>query len=148
MPTQMAEQTQELIRNVGNEFGVTTGRPRRCGWFDAPLARYSAKNNAFTKIVLTKTDVLGCLDKVKICVDYKLNGKIIDYIPSSEAEFNKCTPVYEELPGWKQPTSGIKNYEDLPTNFKKYCKRIEELIGVKISIISVGPSTHQTVVVN
>ena len=148
LPTQMDKKTQDLIRNAGNEFGVTTGRSRRCGWFDAPLARYSAKKNAFTEIVLTKADVLGVLDKVKICVDYKLNGKILDYIPSSEAEFNRCVPVYEELPGWGRSTSNIKNYKDLPINFKEYCKRIEGLIGVKISIVSLGPSTHQTVVVS
>lgn len=148
LPTQMNLETEELVRTAGNEFGATTGRPRRCGWFDAILAKYTAKKNGFSEAVLTKPDVLDILPSIKICVAYKLNGKRINFVPSSEAEFNKCQPIYEELPGWQVKTSGIKRYRDLPKNFKKYCKSIEELIGVNISTISLGPSANQTVQVN
>ena len=148
LPTQMEGKIEEKIRVIGNEFGVTTGRARRCGWFDAVLARHSAKMNGFTEIVLTKQDVLGVLDTIKVCVAYQFDGKKINRVPSTEREFNKCQPIYEEYPGWKTDTSKVKNYQDLPKNFKKYCQIIEKLIGVKVTTISLGPSTHQTVQVN
>ncbi|MEX0616566.1 MAG: adenylosuccinate synthase [Candidatus Woykebacteria bacterium] len=148
LPTRMKEDVEKIIRERGNEFGVTTGRPRKCGWFDAPLAKYTAEINGFDEVVITKPDVLDTLERIKICVGYSLNGKRINSVTSSEVEFNKCQPIYEEVPGWREETSSIKKYKDLPTNFKKYLSVIEKLIGVKISAVSLGPATKQTVTIN
>lgn len=145
MPTEMDRATEEKIRKLGNEYGSTTGRPRRCGWFDVILGKYTVATNGFTQLALTKADVLDNLAKIKLCVAYELNGKRINFVPSAEALFNRCKPIYEELPGWQEQTSDVKNYKDLPANFKKYCRRIEQLLGVKITTISLGPSIDQTV---
>ena len=133
------------LSKVGKEFGTTTGRPRRCGWFDAVLAKKSMYLNGYTEIAITKLDVLGGLDPIKICVGYELDGETLNYPPESTVEFARCTPVYEEVKGWTENITGAKSYESLPKAVKDYVERIEALLGVKITIVSVGPGREQTV---
>jgi len=135
----------KVLRKRGKEYGTTTGRPRRCGWFDAVAARYACMINGFDSIVLTKLDVLDGFGKIKICTAYNYNGKILDNFPTDTSILEKCTPIYEELNGWSQDTAKIRKYEDLPENARKYIERIEELAETKISIISVGPERSQTI---
>ena len=146
MPTELVDETGELLRERGREFGTTTGRPRRCGWFDAVLGRFAAEVNDFTSIALTKFDVLDPLPVVKICVAYKLEGRIIHSPPPSPSLLWKCEPIYEELPGWQTSTSGIRRFEDLPPAARNYIKRIEELVGRPIVLISVGPKREETII--
>jgi len=147
MPTELGDETGELIREIAHEYGATTGRPRRCGWFDAVVARYSASINGFTGVAITRLDVLDTFASIKICTGYKLNGEIIDQFPSNSAVLEKCQPVYEELPGWKSPTSDFRRFEDLPQPAQSYVKRLEELITCPIDIISIGPKREQTIMV-
>ncbi|MHC1631564.1 MAG: adenylosuccinate synthase [Methanotrichaceae archaeon] len=145
MPTELKDKVGEHLGKVGKEFGTTTGRPRRCGWFDAVLARKSMYLNSYTEIALTKLDVLTDLDPVKICVGYELNNQVMDYPPESTNEFGKCVPVYEEVEGWAEDITGVGSYEELPRSVKAYVKRLEALLKTKISIVSVGPGREQTV---
>jgi len=145
MPTELKDETGELIRQQAHEFGTTTGRPRRCGWFDAVAARFSTRINGFTGAAITRLDILGVLPHVKICVGYKLDGETIDYFPSSIAALERCQPVYEELPGWQSPISDVRNYDELPAQAKQYLARLEELASCPISLISVGPARGQTI---
>jgi adenylosuccinate synthase len=146
MPTELQDETGDLIRERGHEYGTTTGRPRRCGWFDAVVARLSTRINGFTGAVITRLDILDTLPHLKICVGYKLNGKIIDYFPSSIATLEKCQPIYEELPGWQTPTSDIRQHEQLPLQARQYIARLEELTSCPVSLISVGAGREQTIV--
>ncbi|MGB3943564.1 MAG: adenylosuccinate synthetase, partial [Methanothrix sp.] len=130
---------------VGKEFGTTTGRPRRCGWFDAVLAKKSMYLNGYTELALTKLDVLTDLDPIKICTGYELDGKTLSYPPESTVEFARCRPIYEEVKGWTEEITGAKSYEGLPKAVRDYVERIEALLGVKITIVSVGPGREQTV---
>jgi len=145
MPTELKDETGELIRQQAHEFGTTTGRPRRCGWFDAVAARFSTRINGFTVAAITRLDILGVLPRLKICVGYKLDGETIDYFPASVAALEKCQPVYEELPGWQSPISDVRNYDELPAQAQQYLARLEELISCPISLISVGPAREQTI---
>jgi adenylosuccinate synthase len=145
MPTEMKDETGELIRERAHEYGATTGRPRRCGWFDAVAARYSTRINGFTGVVITRLDVLDILSRLKICVGYELDGSTIDYFPSSVTALDRCRPVYEELPGWQTATSHIREYEQLPDEARQYIARVEELISCPASIISVGAEREQTI---
>ncbi|MDD4985257.1 MAG: adenylosuccinate synthase [Dehalococcoidales bacterium] len=145
MPTELTDETGDAIRELAHEYGTTTGRPRRCGWFDAVATRFSARVNSLTGIAITRLDVLDTLPRLKICTGYKLEGKVINYFPASIAALNKCRPVYEELPGWLSPTSHVRDYEQLPTEARQYVARLEELTGCPANIISVGPEREQTI---
>ncbi len=145
LPTELKDETGDLIRERAHEYGTTTGRPRRCGWFDAVAARFSTRINGFTGAALTRLDVLDILPRLKICVGYKLDGKTIDYFPGNVASLERCQPVYEELPGWQSPTSDIRDYEQLPIEAQQYVARLEELISCPVNIISVGAEREQTI---
>lgn len=144
--TELFDATGDKIRKNGNEFGTTTGRPRRCGWFDSVIVRYAARVNGLTSISLMLLDVLSGFEKVKICTGYKLGDKIITEFPASLELIEKCEPVYEELDGWNEDITGATKFEELPVNAQKYVQRIEELTGVKASIISIGPKRTQTII--
>jgi adenylosuccinate synthase len=146
-PTELTDATGDLIREKGREYGTTTGRPRRCGWLDATVLRFAARINGLGSIAVTKLDVLGGLNTLKICVGYEMDGKIVDEFPSSLAVLEKCKPIYEEMDGWKEDISGIKDYRELPANAKRYLERIEEVSDTQISIISVGPARDETIIV-
>ena len=127
------------IRETGHEYGTVTGRPRRCGWLDMNVVHHAAMINGLTDLVVTKLDILSGLPEVKICTGYEIDGKVYDYIPSSVEKVAKAKPVYEVLPGWEEDISGMTRYEELPENCKTYLRRMEELAGVRISMVSVGP---------
>ncbi len=145
MPTELQDETGDLIRERAHEYGTTTGRPRRCGWFDAVAARFSTRINGFTGGVITRLDILDALPSLKICTGYSLDGKTIDYFPSRVAELERCQPVYEELPGWQAPTSHIREYEKLPYEAHQYITRLEELSACPVDLISVGQAREQTI---
>ncbi|MCK4240466.1 MAG: adenylosuccinate synthase [Candidatus Atribacteria bacterium] len=145
-PTEIEGELGEYLRQKGGEFGATTGRPRRCGWFDAVVASYAVRINGMDSMVLTKIDVLSDLDKIKICTSYQCNGKLIKEFPVNLKTLKNCNPVYEEVEGWKSDISQITRYEDLPPKLKAYISRIEELVRTKVVIVSVGPKRCQTII--
>ena len=145
MPTELHDETGSMIRERAHEYGTTTGRPRRCGWFDAPAARLSQRINGFTGAVITRLDVLDSLPRLKICTAYKLDGKTIEHFPASTTELERCQPVYEELDGWLAPTSHIKKFDGLPPKAQQYIARLEELISCPVSLVCVGPEREQTI---
>ena len=145
-PTEMKDQLGEKLRKAGNEFGATTGRPRRCGWFDAVLVKFACKVNGIDEIVLTKLDVLSGIKKIKIGVAYEYEGEIYNEYPFNSKVFSNCKVIYEEMDGWDEDISNVKDYKDLPANAKKYIGRIEEIIGAKIKFVSVGSSRSQTII--
>ena len=145
MPTELKDEIGNLIRERAHEYGTTTGRPRRCGWFDAVAAKFSSRINGFTQAAITRLDVLDILPSLKICVGYKLDGKSIDYFPAIAATLERCQPVYEELPGWQVPISNIKHYEQLPPQARQYLDKLEELISCPISLVSVGMRREQSI---
>ena len=134
------------LASVGHEFGTVTGRARRCGWFDAALLRRSVQINGVSGMCLTKLDVLDGLDSLKLCTGYKLNGKTVDIFPVGAEEAAGCEPIYEEMPGWKTPTVGVKAMKDLPATARAYIARIEELVGVPVDMVSTGPDREETIV--
>ncbi|MDP2210976.1 MAG: adenylosuccinate synthase [Candidatus Aquicultor sp.] len=144
-PTELEDDTGELMRKVGVEFGTTTGRPRRCGWFDAVILKYTAKINGLTEIALTKLDVLSPFETLKICVGYEYEGKVYDYMPCHQTVFHGAKPIYEEVEGWNTDISDIATYDALPKAARAYVDRLQELIGAPITMISVGPSRDQTI---
>ena len=149
-PTEMLENEAELgqlIRERGREYGASTGRPRRCGWFDAFATRYAAEINGFTSVALTKLDVLDALDEIKVCVGYELNGKRCESLPSVSQDLRKVTPIYETLPGWKTETLGITDLTELPRYAREYINFLSNQIGVEIGLVSTGPERLQTIVV-
>lgn len=146
-PTELTDETGEWLRQTGGEYGVTTGRNRRCGWFDAPIARYATRINGITDYFLTKLDVLSGLERVPVCVAYEVDGVRHDEIPMTQTDFHHATPVYEELPGWQEDISTAKSFEDLPPNAQSYVRTLEEMSGAPISAIGVGPGRDQTIVV-
>jgi adenylosuccinate synthase len=143
-PTEFSRDLMERIRQKGKEFGATTGRPRRCGWFDSVVVRHSVLVNGIDEIVVTKLDVLDDLDSIKICTSYKYGGKTYAHFPSSVKALAGCVPVYEELPGWKADTSKVTSYAKLPRNAKNYLKRLQALVDTKIGLVSVGSDRKQT----
>jgi adenylosuccinate synthase len=145
-PTELFDETGDLIRNRGNEFGTTTGRPRRCGWFDAVIVKFAVRTSSLNSIAVNKIDTLSDIPKLKICVGYKLGDEIITELPYSLDLLAQCTPVYEELEGWSGDISGCRSYDELPENAKKYIARIEELCDVKVSMVGVGPNRTQNLV--
>jgi adenylosuccinate synthase len=144
-PCELEDQTGELLRNIGNEFGTVTGRNRRCGWFDAVLVKQSAEISSVKEIALTKLDVLDNFEKIKICIGYKINEKIYDYLPQEINLWNKIEPIYQEIEGWKENTIGLKSFSDLPAKAKNYIRKIEELCSVKVVIISTGAKREETI---
>ena len=144
-PTELTDDTGELLGSRGKEFGTVTSRKRRCGWFDGVLVRQTIKISGINGIALTKLDVLDELDEIKICVEYDLDGKKIDYLPAAVEDQLKIKPVYKTFTGWKTPTNGIKNIEALPDNAKKYIYALEDFIGTKISSISTSPEREDTI---
>jgi adenylosuccinate synthase len=145
MPTELKNKTGDSIRQWANEYGTVSGRPRRCGWFDAVAASYSNRVNGFTSLAITRLDVLDKLPRLKICTGYELDGEITDNFPASIPTLEKCRPVYEELPGWKKDTSGARRFEDLAPEAQQYIRRLEEIIGCPASFISVGRSREEII---
>lgn len=149
-PTEMLESEAELgqlIRERGHEYGASTGRPRRCGWFDAFATRYAAEINGFTSVALTKLDVLDALDEIKVCVGYELNGKRCESLPAVSQDMRRVTPVYETLPGWKSSTVGTTDLRELPPKAREYINFLSNQIGVEIGLVSTGPERLQTIIV-
>jgi len=144
LPTELTGELGEKIQKVGGEFGTTTGRSRRCGWFDLPLLKKAIALNGYTEISLTKLDVLTGIDPIRICVCYNYKRENVDYPPELTDNLWECKPVYEDLPGWKNDLTEVKTFEELPQNAKNYVKRLEELMKVPINYISVGPARSQT----
>jgi adenylosuccinate synthase len=144
-PTELFDATGDWIREKGHEYGVTTGRARRCGWLDLVILKTTARVSGLTSFVVTKIDTLAGMEKVKVCTGYKFDGKIIDYVPASLEDLAKCEPIYEEFEGWDESIENARSYDDLPENAKKYLKRIEEFTDTRISIVSVGPKRDQTI---
>ncbi|BBY34018.1 adenylosuccinate synthase [Mycolicibacter minnesotensis] len=145
-PTELFDAHGEYLSKTGGEVGVTTGRQRRCGWFDAVIARYATRVNGITDYFLTKLDVLSSLETVPVCVGYTVDGKRTDELPMTQEEFARAEPVYEELPGWWEDISTARTFEDLPANARDYVSRIEEIAGAQVSCIGVGPGREQTIV--
>ena len=143
-PTELTDSEGEKLRKIGAEYGATTGRPRRCGWYDAFLVNYSAMINGIDSVAITKLDVLSKFDEIKVCVAYELNGKTIKSFPTDVERLSAVKPVYEVLPGWKKDISNCLSYSDLPSETKDYLKFISEKSGFKIKIVSVGPKRQQT----
>jgi adenylosuccinate synthase len=136
----------ERIRKAGHEFGSVTGRPRRCGWFDVPLLRYTATVNGFDSLILTKLDVLDGLEEIPVCVAYELGGEKVDWMPAQQEALCLVRPVYETLPGWQGSTFGVTSFEDLPENARRYIRYLEEKTGVEVGCVSTGPERNQTLV--
>ncbi len=145
-PTELNDGVGSQLSSKGAEFGATTGRARRCGWFDAVLMKKSARLNSLTGICLTKLDVLDGLEKIGICTGYLLDGKRLDTVPVGAEKYALCEPIIEEMPGWNESTVGVTAYENLPTNAKAYIRRIEDLVGIPVDILSTGPDRNQTIV--
>ena len=146
-PTELFDKMGDFLRTTGGEFGVNTGRPRRCGWYDAVLARQAVRINGFTDLFITKLDVLTGLEKVPVCVAYEVDGVRFDEIPMTQTDFHHAKPIYEYFDGWNESISDAKTLEELPENARKYVHKLEELSGCRISAIGVGPDRDQTIVV-
>lgn len=147
-PTELQNETGMLIAKLGNEFGSVTGRPRRCGWLDIPLLKRAIAINSISALCLTKLDVLDQFSSIAICTAYKLNGEIIDYIPSNPLDFEKVVPIYETMPGWKTKTLGLNKLSDFPAAARNYIERLAALTGLPIKLLSTGPERRQTIVLS
>ena len=143
-PTELDDDQGEWLRKAGGEYGVTTGRPRRCGWFDAVIARYAARVNGVTDFFITKLDVLSGLDKVPVCVAYDVNGTRHSEMPMTQTEFHHAMPVYELLDGWQENLSGAREFADLPRNAQRYVRALEDMIGAPVAAVGIGPRRDQT----
>ena len=147
-PTELFDADGEQLRKNGGEFGTTTGRPRRCGWYDAPIARYAARINGITDFVLTKLDVLTGWDQIPVCVAYEVDGVRVEEMPMTQTDFHHANPIYEYFPGWSEDISGARTLEDLPQNARDYVAALEKISGARISAIGVGPDREETIVVH
>jgi len=145
-PTELDDASGDWLRDRGHEFGTTTGRPRRTGWFDAPIARYATRVNGITDYVLTKLDVLTGLEEIPVCVGYEVDGKKVDDVPWSQSDFHHATPIYESFPGWSENIEGAREFSDLPQSAQDYVTRLEDLMGQRVSVIGVGPSRDAVIV--
>ena len=146
-PTELNDENGNHIREVAHEYGVTTGRPRRIGWFDAPMARLSNLVNGYSSVILTRLDVLDQLETLRICTGYRLGGQTLEFPPSEAGDLAECVPIYEELPGWREPTSEFRHIQDLPRNARAYISRLEELIDAQVSMLSIGPRRDENIIV-
>jgi adenylosuccinate synthase len=149
-PTEMLEGEAELgqmIRERGREYGASTGRPRRCGWFDAFATRYAAEINGFSSVALTKLDVLDTLDEIKVCTGYKLNGRVCESLPAVSQDLRRVEPIFATLPGWQSSTLGMTELSSLPANARRYVDFLSQQIGVQIGLVSTGPERSQTIIV-
>lgn len=147
-PTELFDEWGELLRKTGHEYGTTTGRPRRCGWYDAPIARYSARINGLTDFVLTKLDVLTGIKEIPVCVAYDVDGKRVEEVPVSQSDFHHAIPIYENFPGWEEDITGCRKFEDLPKNAQDYVRALEKMSKCRISAIGVGPARDATIVLH
>lgn len=145
-PTELVDENGDALRDKGHEFGTTTGRPRRCGWFDAELVRFAAQINGFTKIALTKLDVLDDFEEIELCTGYEFEGKKVNYYDGDSVFLSSVKPIYKRMTGWMKPTKGITKYKDLPENAKLYVQEIEKQTGVSIAYISTGPERREIIV--
>jgi adenylosuccinate synthase len=145
-PTELFDESGEFLRATGHEYGTTTGRPRRCGWYDAPIARYSARINGVTDFVLTKLDVLTGLEEIPVCVAYEVEGKRLDEMPVSQSDFHHAKPIYETFPGWSEDITSARRFEDLPKTAQDYVLMLERISGARISAIGVGPARDAIIV--
>ncbi len=145
-PTEQRGEAGERLRQAGNEYGAVTGRPRRCGWFDVPLLRYTASVNGFDSLIITKLDVLDELDEIPVCVGYRVDGRMVDTMPATEREIQSIEPVYEKRPGWKTSTRGLSSWAALPLKARDYLKFLEASTGVEVGCVSTGPERNQTMV--
>ncbi len=145
MPTELLDATGDYIREHAHEFGATTGRARRCGWFDGVASRYSARLNGFDSFALTRLDILDEMETIKVCVSYEMDGARIDHLPSDPSLLRRCTPVYEELPGWRTSLCSLMDFDELPAEATGFIQRIEELVGLPADLIGVGPARGQTI---
>jgi adenylosuccinate synthase len=146
MPTELLDRTGDYLRERAHEFGTTTGRARRVGWFDAAVSRYTASINGFDSIALTRLDILDELETVKISAGYRLDGVTLETPPSDPANLARCEPVYEEMEGWKMPTRGASDFDDLPAQAIAYIERIESLVRVPVALVGVGPERSERIV--
>ncbi len=144
-PTEFENEVAQQIRTVGNEFGTSTGRPRRIGWLDTVILRHAKRVSGLTGLSIMLLDVLSGLDKLSICTGYTLDGKSIDHVPANIKDYERCEPVYIEVDGWNEDITGVTSFEELPVNAQKYLQKIEELVGVKVKMFSVGPDRKQTI---
>ncbi|MBI2908330.1 MAG: adenylosuccinate synthase [Chloroflexi bacterium] len=148
MPTELTNEIGDCIRENGHEYGATTGRPRRCGWFDGVAASYSARLNGLTGIALTRLDILDTFESISVCIAYRANGATYHRPPSSLALLARCEPVYEEVPGWRQPTGQARDFKDLPKAAQEYVRTLERVVGCPVDIISVGAERERTIFVS
>ena len=146
-PSELDDEIGQLLCDIGAEFGTTTGRRRRCGWFDAVIGRYAVRINGLDCLAITKLDVLDAVDEIKVCVAYELDGTTCDHLPSNASQFARCKPIYKTVPGWKQPTTHCRSLDDLPKQALDYLKFLAELMKVPIAIVSLGASRDQTIIV-
>src|SRR5690606_10753056 len=144
-PTEQDNETGQTIRDVGREYGTTTGRPRRCGWLDAVAVRYTARLSGVDSLAIMMLDVLSALPELQICVAYELDGQLIDYFPSHVDDLRRVVPVYETLPGWNEDISHVRRLADLPAAARRYLDRVSELVGRPVEVVSVGPDRQQTI---
>ena len=145
LPTEDAT-LSDMLHEMGREFGATTGRARRCGWFDAVAARYATMINGIDELAITNLDGLDSVDPIRVCVGYRLNGKRIDVPPPDAAQLENCEPIYEEMRGWKKPTHNAKKFTQLPPAARDYARAISALTGAKLTVVSVGPARGQTII--
>jgi adenylosuccinate synthase len=147
-PTELFDESGEFLRKTGFEFGTTTGRPRRCGWYDAPIARYTSRINGVTDFVLTKLDVLTGLAEIPVCVAYDVDGTRFDEMPVNQSDFHHATPIYEMFPGWTEDITGVRSFDELPANAQAYVRALESMSGARFSAIGVGPARDAIVVLH
>jgi adenylosuccinate synthase len=147
-PTELEDEDGERLRKAGAEFGTTTGRPRRCGWYDAPIARYSARINGVTDFVLTKLDVLTGFAEIPVCVAYEVDGVRFDEMPVNQSDFHHATPIYETFPGWTEDISAARTFDDLPVNAQNYVRAIESMSGARFSAIGVGHARDEIIAIH
>ena len=144
-PTELLDDEGEKLRVEGKEYGVTTGRARRCGWYDAPIVKYSARINGLTDLAITTLDGLSCMDELRVCVAYDCDGVRYTSVPEFESRFRVAKPIFETVPGWKCDITKVRTFEDLPQEAKDYIQLLEDLAGVRVSIVTVGPDREQTI---
>jgi adenylosuccinate synthase len=146
-PTELHDDFGQFLRKAGHEFGTTTGRPRRCGWYDAVVARYASRVNGVTDFVLTKLDVLTGLERVPVCVAYEVDGVRHDEMPVNQSDFHHARPIFEELPGWREDITHCRTLEELPANARAYIKAVESMSGARMSVVGVGPGRDEIIVI-